>query len=842
MSIRAARRALASGEIDPDLQYASDLVPVQGGAETCLNFIVRAKGGVERTPGTVRLVAAAQFDVRLAPFVRSRSAAYLAEFGPGYVRLHEADAAPGDGHVSEVVTPYTAADLPALQLVQSNDVQWIFSGRPIQELRRSGSPGAYNFALVESPVKNGPFLDQNFDKNLRIIVSGTGGGGGTTTTATLTATSDVFSNGHVGKTFAAGLASVALWKADVEYSEGRFIRWGQNVYRITFAGESGDTPPTHTSGAVFASNVGFGDTPAEFTYSYSDATAVTITAVTSATEATVEVRQGATAELAPASVVTLTATADLFAAGHVGSFWRLEEEDWAETPKWENRVNVSVGSIVRYDGNVYLCTKAGETSDSPPSHLEGVQTDSTDGNAVEWQYLHSGYGLVKITAVTDARTATAEVISQLPGQVAERGTWKWREGAWSGVRGYPAAGALYKSALWAARSEAEPYKLWKSAIEGFDDFEPGTGDDAALARGLYGGKTEAVLWMAPSSYLGIGTEGQEWVARPDESGDTVRVNNLITEAATDEGACAIPGVTIAGRTIFVDASRQRLTSMLYDFRKDGWEPKDMSLLAGHILGPGVVEIAYQRTPWPVIWCLLETGTLGALTYLRDQEVLAWHRHDFGDPVRSIAVVPVDGGRRETLFLAVDRNDTVQIERMAGRFRRETQTSAEAIYVHSAVTYDLGAPQTVFAGLDHLEGREVIALVDGKSHPPMTVTGGSVTLSFAGSRVTIGLRYESRYKTLPFDLGGLDEYQAARKKRIADLHLAFSDTLGGEVEIDGRREVVFQLGNTPLDQAPALWTGLQRVAPPAACDRGQVEYINDSPWPATMTAIFPEYEV
>lgn len=32
------------------------------------------------------------------------------------------------------------------------------------------------------------------------------------------------------------------------------------------------------------------------------------------------------------------------------------------------------------------------------------------------------------------------------------------------------------------------------------------------------------------------------------------------------------------------------------------------------------------------------------------------------------------------------------------------------------------PATVFAGLDHLEGRQVIALVDGYAHPPVTVAG------------------------------------------------------------------------------------------------------------------------
>jgi len=727
MIIGAAKRSLIGGEIDPDLHHASDLVPVRIGAAICQNFIVRAHGGIERTPGTEHLaIAKGSGKIRLGSFKRASTAAYLAEYSANTVRLRSSDILAGDAGFDEVATPWPADDLAKLQFTQSNDVQWIFSGKPIMELQRSDASGSISFNIVNSAVKNGPFLDANTDKAHTIYVSGG------------------------------------------SYGEG--------------------------------------------------------------------------------NIVTLHSNLPLFQAGHVGAFFRLEEKDFSSIPKWEPAKGLGALSKVRYNENVYRSINEGRTSANPPTHTVGRQTDGVgevDFAPVTFDYLHSGFGIVKITAITSATQATAQIVNgNLPEYLAGVATWRWSEGAWSDVNGYPAAGALYKNALWAAASEAEPFKLWKSALEGFDDFEPGINDDNALTRGLYGANTEAIRWLAPASYMAIGTDGPEWVARPDEKGDTVRVNNLITEEATDQGSSYIPGIVLAGTTIFVDASRRALFGMRYDFRNDNWSPRNLSLLAAHILGQGVVEMVYQRNPWPLIWCLLEDGTLGALTYQPEQEVLAWHRHDLGDPVESIAVLPVEGGRRETLFLAVRRKpDEVHIERMVDRFRPERgQQSDEARYLFGGVSYDLADPQTTFAGLDHLEGRQVIALVDGNSHPPITVEGGAVTLNFAGRRVFIGLSYKSRYKTLPFDFGQPDDFQSGKPKRISGLAIAFRDTLGGVVKMGKKIERIFRLGAAPLDQAPALYTGVRNVNPPGSEDSAQLEYITEEAWPATIVALFPEYEV
>lgn len=721
MSMREPKRSLVGGEIDPDLWYASDLVPVRTGAALVRNFLIRPKGGIERTPGTEHIaVAKGAARVKLGAFVRA-GAAYIAEHGPGYTRMFDAGMTAGAGHIVEVATPYGQADLPFLQTAQSNDVQWIFSGLPVKELQRipNGS-GGYTFQMVDAQISNGPFLDRNADASL-----------------TLTASAET-------------------------------------------------------------------------------------------------------------GTITLTASAALFSPSHVGAFWRLDEQDGSDSPEWEVAKSVSSGAQCRYAGNIYSAQNSGTTSNIPPTHTDGDVTDGLSGTAVTWRYLHSGFGVVKITGYTSSTQVTAQVKKRLPRAVRAGSTWKWWEGAWSDLRGYPAAGALYKNALWAAASYYQPYNLWKSAIDGFDDFEPGTLDDSSLVRGLFDGSTETIRWLAPGRVMAIGTDGPEWVARPERAGDTVRTTNLITETATDRGSSEIPGHAIGGTTVFVDESRQQLLSLSYDFRSESWINRELSLLAGHILGVGVLELHYQRNPWPIFWLLLETGDVAGVTYLEGENILAWHVHEFGDPVESLVVAPVDNGEREALFLAIRRQvgagEEIHIERMFERYRPSTgQTIEAARYLYAAKVYQ-GAPQTTFTGLDHLEGRSVRALVDGKSHPPVTVTGGAVTLGFAGSEVVIGLPYPSRFKTLPFDAGQPDDYQAGRNKRVTGLEIYFRDTLGGVIRMGKRVQDVFPLGASGLDAAPSPRTEVRSIHPPGSDNTGQFAYETEEPWPAAINAIFPEYGV
>lgn len=117
-----ALRSFTSGELSPALYARTDLVKYSTGAKTVRNFIVRRQGGLDSRPGTEYVGTCPGRDViRLLPFVFNADQTYVLEFSDLFLRFVRDGAYVGAPSPYSIVTPYVAADLAALQIVQSAD-------------------------------------------------------------------------------------------------------------------------------------------------------------------------------------------------------------------------------------------------------------------------------------------------------------------------------------------------------------------------------------------------------------------------------------------------------------------------------------------------------------------------------------------------------------------------------------------------------------------------------------------------------------------------------------------------------------------------------------------------
>ena len=78
---------------------------------------------------------------------------------------------------------------------------------------------------------------------------------------------------------------------------------------------------------------------------------------------------------------------------------------------------------------------------------------------------------------------------------------------------------------------------------------------------------------------------------------------------------------------------------------------------------GFLRLAYQREPWRVLWAVRSDGVLCGMTYRRDQDVWAWHRHPRSGRVRDIAVIPRARDAGDELWLLVEREVDGETRRM-----------------------------------------------------------------------------------------------------------------------------------------------------------------------------------
>jgi hypothetical protein len=144
--------------------------------------------------------------------------------------------------------------------------------------------------------------------------------------------------------------------------------------------------------------------------------------------------------------VTLTASSAVFSADHVGSLFYMEQKALGQVKPWtQGERNITVGTIRRSDGKTYKATKLStggtswvESGPFRPVHEWGREWDGptdqrTDGSytwavGVQWEYLDSGYGIVKITGYTNTTTVTGTVVRRVPENVvgglgAAASTW-----------------------------------------------------------------------------------------------------------------------------------------------------------------------------------------------------------------------------------------------------------------------------------------------------------------------------------------------------------------------------------------------------------------------------------
>jgi hypothetical protein len=278
----------------------------------------------------------------------------------------------------------------------------------------------------------------------------------------------------------------------------------------------------------------------------------------------------------------------------------------------------------------------------------------------------------------------------------------------------------------------------------------------------------------------------------------------------------------------------------------------MTILAEHITEGGINGFAYQQEPDSIAWTVRNDGVLACMTYRREEQVVAWHRHIIGGAfgsgnavVESVATIPGDLDEDE-VYIIVKRTIGGATKRYVERMRNfDFGTSvSDAFFVDSGLTYS-GSAATTISGLDHLEGQTVSVLADGSIHPDVTVSSGAITLQRSVTKAHIGLPFTSKVETLRIDSGSALGSAQGKVKRISEVTVRLFRSVGLKVgtstsELD---VVPFRDSGDDMDTAIPLFTGDKTVEFRGGYDEDATIVIQqDQPLPMTILAIFPTVSV
>jgi hypothetical protein len=421
--------------------------------------------------------------------------------------------------------------------------------------------------------------------------------------------------------------------------------------------------------------------------------------------------------------------------------------------------------------------------------------------------------------------------------------------ALSGANDRPSVVTFFEQRLVFGNSNNNPQTLWFSKNGDYLNFTVGTADDDALIYTIASNQVNAIRYFSATRVLTVGTSGGEYVVTATSDGPVTPTTTLIRKYS-NYGTATIPPVQVADVTLFLQRGKRKIREFRYvgDVNADAYQAPDMSILAEHITEGGVEQFAYQQEPDSIVWMVRADGTLLGMTYRREEQVIAFHKHVIGGAfssgqavVESIATLPTDTGEDE-LYLVVKRTINGVTKRYVERMKSFDfgSDTTGAFFVDSGLSYS-GSAVTSLSGLYHLEGEGVSVLANGASHPDATVSDGSVALTFSSTSAAIGYGYTSSMETLRLEAGSVDGTSQGKPKRIHGITLRLHETVGIEVGNDSGEadRIPFRDSSMAMDEAVPLFTGDKEIEFPGGFDDDDRIYVRQTqPLPLTVLALFP----
>lgn len=801
--------AFTAGELSPHLDGRTDHEKYYAGCRRLENFVVRPHGSVFARPGLRYLGPVREHArrARLLPFDFNAEAEQSAVIELGHLSLRlwqNGGLVLAGGAPLELAAPWTEEQIGAVRCVQSADTLYLAHPRvrPHTLVRSQDAAGAVSWTLAPFAAKDGPYQPEDPEGAVVLTPAARTGAG-----VAVTASADAFEPGCLG----------AHLRLGYENEEGE-MAWGWGTIAAVDSATVArvDVDPARPFGAELLEDPSFETGIAGWSNKSGGASSVTH----DAGARRLALNQAATGTAIAEAKVTLTP--------NVTYVLTLE------------------AAVVPHQFRVYAGPGSGGTGALAPQAVTAPGT-------VSYEITPSASPLY--VTLDSAGAAGGDVAGLSAVRLARKdlATTRWRLGAWCEKHGYPACAALYENRLAFAGSPAQPRTVWFSRFGEYADFGPGPLADDAIEHDLSGDRVNIIRWMVDQDDLLIGANAAEIRLGAGSEGEPLSAEKKPrARRQSPHGSCGLAARLVGGAVLFVTRSGRKVRELAFDLGSYTYHAPEITLLAEHVTGPGLVDLAYCGEPDGVLWAARSDGLLIGCTYLKDQNVTAWHRHPLGGDgrVESLAAIPGAGGDelwavvRRTVGGAVRRF----VERMDPAFAGAGRAdAAEAFCLDCGVSYQ-GEPATVFTGLDHLEGETVQVAADGAVKRPRRVEGGSIALEAPASRVHVGLGYACVLQPMRLEVPAPGGASQGRRKRILSVAARFLHTVGGAVcagdDETGRYEPVLpHARGAQAGAAPPLFSGDRILRLAGGVDReGLFTIRQDDPLPMTVVCVTPEVQV
>lgn len=816
MSISYYQRSFNGGEVSESMFSRIDDGKYQTGLAKCSNFLIEPQGPIVRRPGTAYVNHVKNSGkARLIPFTFSVTQTMVLEFGPYYIRFHTNGKTLMNGSQPyEVATPYREEDLFDIHYVQSADVMTlVHPSYPPKELRRYS---ALDWRLVDITFRTtltpptGLSVSQSIDASVSnptfyrreyavtsLLADGT-------MESVKSSPVSVQCNPYGSNAF-----NTISWNTVPGASLYRVYRnqggvWsyigqtsGNSIIDENIKPDSSITPPNYDNpfysnrgiesvtvvnggGGYFETGrvVNVSGTPRKCQeWDYLGHVAVLpnsrltipfdMASVNSWNAEVLNTGDSAGSGAAVSCVTNLYNGHHRYLEG-----WTITNGGTGyKSAEVHFRTWSGVKNVLRFEA-WYPCTVVTEP-------IELRVTDSTGYGAELKPVIQNGV-IVGVLIINGGQNYTNPTITV----VSNSGRGASFSCTVGNAQDFPGAVSYFEQRRWFGGTAQKPNNLWatRSGTESDMSYCLPSHDDDRIAVRIAAREANRIQHIVPLAQLLLLTGSTEWRVSPLNS-DAITPSSMSVRPQSYVGSNNVQPLVISNTAVYAASRGGHLREMGYSYEAGGYVTGDMCLRAPHLFDNlDIVDLAYSKAPWPIIWIVSSSGKLIACTYVPEQQVGAFSTVETAGDVESVCVVAEN--EEDILYVVVRRILNGQYVRFIERmYERQSQALVNGVFLDCSGTYR-GAPTKTISGLHWLEGMTVGVLADGAVEPDKIVVNGQITLTSEASVVHVGIPYTAEMKTLPVAAALQDgSYGSGHQKNVKEVFFRVINSSGIEAGPD-----------------------------------------------------------
>lgn len=440
------------------------------------------------------------------------------------------------------------------------------------------------------------------------------------------------------------------------------------------------------------------------------------------------------------------------------------------------------------------------------------------------------------------------------------------------VLGAPAAGnptvpSFFQQRLVLAGPVGNPQQFNMSqpgAIYNFNVTNPIEPDNAFQGT-LVSGQLNTIqaLVSQPQGLIAL-SDRQAWLINGGSPGSGVSAIDTVANAQIFNGAAGLPPIVAVDDILYVQSKNSIVRDLVFNFGKQVYTGMDISVMSSHLFyGFQLIEWAWAEEPFKIVWAVRNDGTMLNLTFLKEQELIAWTHRDTNGAFKSVASITetVAVGAVDAIYTTVLRtnptgNSLQTIERVTEQYYPTGVTGAWQ--VDSGIQYN-GVAALSFTGGQHLAGFSCTGLATDNLGNVTVIP--AFTMGLAGNfnlavpaapatgytRVTVGLPYTPQLTTLGIDTG--EPTIQAKMKKIPAVTVRVANALGLSIGtnfdnlVDMDDLIIGNVGKDTNELVSDLVTGdaLQAIDPDWTVP-GQYCIQQSLPYPATILGLIPQIAI